>query len=58
MHDFARYRAAKTGQEIEGGITDFFNCDSALERRIVFVPLQNVAEVADARSGQCLDGTC
>ena len=53
--DFTGDAARQVRQEVEAGIADFLGRDRALQRRVVFVPAQDVAEVANARSGQRLD---
>jgi len=47
--------AGEVGEKVEAGAADVFNGDVAAERRIIFVPLHDVAEVADAARGEGLD---
>ena len=48
--------AARHGRQHERRrLADFFNRDGAAQRRVIFVPLQDIAEVADAGRGQRLD---
>src|SRR5690606_11990199 len=47
--------ARQVAQEIEAGAADVVDRDVALERRIVLVPFQNVAEIADPGGGERLD---
>src|SRR5271156_2858185 len=53
--DLAGDAARHVGEQIGAGLADLLDGDVAPQRRIVLVPLQNVAEVADARSGERLD---
>src|SRR5215813_12812385 len=45
----------QVAQEIEPGAADVIDGDVALERRVVLVPFEDVAEVADAGRRQRLD---
>src|ERR1700732_1862014 len=47
--------ARHVGQKISAGLANLLDGDAAAERRIVLVPLQDVAEVADAGGGERLD---
>ena len=42
-------------EQIHRAVADFLCSHGAAHRRVVFVPLQNVAEIADAGRRQCLD---
>ena len=53
--DLAGDGRRQVGQEVERGIADLLDRDGALQRRVVLVPLQDVAEVADAGGGERLD---
>ena len=53
--DFAGDAARQVGEEIERGLADLFERHIAAQRRVIFVPLQDVAEVADAGGGERLD---
>jgi len=55
MRDFAGHAARQVGQEKYGGLADVVQADVAAQRGVVFIPLQNVAEIADAGGGECLD---
>ena len=55
--DFARDSAAQVAQQVEGGTADLADRDVAPERRVILVPLQDIAEVADAAGRQRLDRT-
>ena len=46
----------KIRQKVEPGTANLVDADIALKRRVVFVPLEDIAEVADARCSQGLDG--
>src|SRR5690348_12390017 len=43
---------AQIAQQIEPGAADLLDRDVALERRVVLIPFENIAEVADARGGE------
>ncbi len=58
MVRFASNSASKVRKKIERRVADFFNRDVLAERRVIFVPLEDIAEVADARSCEGLDWTC
>src|SRR5260221_13669364 len=45
----------KTAEEINPGAADILDCDVALQRRVVLVPFEDVAKVADSRGGKRLD---
>src|SRR6185312_3208879 len=47
---------AEVAQEIEPGAADILDRHVALQGRIVLVPFEDVAEIADPRSGQRLNG--
>src|SRR5690606_13529712 len=53
--DLAGDAARQVGQKIEARAADLLDGDGLLQRRVVFVPLEDVAEVADAGGGQRLD---
>src|SRR5690348_8284600 len=46
----------KVGKEVDAGSADLLDRDVALQRCVVLVPLQYVAEVADAARRERLDG--
>ena len=50
--------AAEVGEQVEARVAHLVDGDSAPERRIIFVPFEDVAEITDARGGKRLDGTC
>ena len=56
MVDFARHTARKIRQEVHAGIAHLVDGHSAAQRRIVFIPLEDVAEVSDAGRGQRFNG--
>jgi hypothetical protein len=56
VQDFSGHAAAHVGEEISPGFAHFIYGDGAAHGRVVFVPLENVAEVADAGGRQRLDG--
>src|SRR5262249_2159096 len=53
--DLAGHGARHVGEEIDCGLADLVDRDRAAERRVELVPFQDVAEIADAGSGQRLD---
>jgi hypothetical protein len=53
--DFTRHRTGQVRKEIEAHIAHFLNGDSTAQRRVIFIPLEDIAEVTDARSGERLD---
>src|SRR5262245_33760214 len=55
MQDLAGDAAPEIGQEIERARADILDRHRAPERRVVFVPFEDVAEVGDARGGERLD---
>ena len=55
MQDLAGHAAAEIGQQIERAAADILDGDGAAERRVVLVPLQDIAEVGDAGGGKRLD---
>ena len=55
MMDLARHSARQVGQQVQPGPADVLDRHVAAKRRIIFVPLHDVAEVADAAGGQGLD---
>src|SRR6516225_9831776 len=57
MVNLARDAAREITEEIHRGIADFLDRHAATERRVVLVPFQDVAEVANARRRQGLDRT-
>ena len=58
MMHFAGHAPRQVGEQIERAVADFLDRDGAAHRRVVFVPLQNVAEIADAGGRQRLDRPC
>src|SRR5262249_22294325 len=52
--NLARHAAREIAEEIHRGVTDFFDRDAAPEWRVVLVPFEDVAEVADPRRRQRL----
>ena len=52
VQDLAGDAPRHVGDEIGGRLADLLDGDGAPERRVVLVPLQNVAEIADAGGGQ------
>src|SRR5512139_992627 len=57
MVDFASHAGSEVAQQVEAGAADILDRDVAAKRRIIFVPLHDVAEVPDAAGGQGLDRT-
>jgi hypothetical protein len=55
MHDLAGDAAGPVGQQEDASLADFLDTDRAPERRIVLVPFQDIAEIADAGGRQRLD---
>src|SRR5690606_5474233 len=55
MQHFAGDAAAQIAEQIQGGTAHLVDRGVAFQRRVIFVPLQDVAEVADSRGGQRLD---
>src|ERR1700757_177866 len=53
--DLAGHAAREIGDEIDCGVADLFDGYAAAQRRVVFVPFQDIAEVADPGRGQSLD---
>src|SRR6266568_7774714 len=53
--DLAGDPAREVGEEVDRGVANLLDGDAAPERRIVLVPLENVAEVADACRCERLD---
>ena len=53
--DLAGDAARQVGEQIDGGVADLVDGHVAAQRRVVLVPLQDVAEVADAGRRQRLD---
>src|SRR6185437_14048957 len=53
--DLAGDARAQRAQQIKAGAADLFERDVALQRRVVLVPFEDVAEIADARRGERLD---
>src|SRR5262249_17749084 len=47
--------AREIGEKIHRGVADFLDRHAAPQRRVVLVPLEDVAEVTDARRRQRLD---
>src|SRR5690606_8916261 len=48
--DFARHRTGQVRKEIKADIAHFLDGNGTTQRRVVLVPLEDIAEVADARS--------
>src|SRR6516164_96607 len=55
MVDLTGDPAREIGQQINRGISNFLDRYAAPKRRIVLVPFEDVAEVADAGGGERLD---
>src|SRR3984957_18060775 len=55
MVDFAGDAARHVGERIGAGLPDFLDGDIAAQRRVILIPLQDIAEVADAGGGERLD---
>ena len=55
VQDFAGDAARHRRQQIDRGLADLLGRHGAAQRRVEFVPAQDVAEVADPRGGQRLD---
>jgi predicted oxidoreductase len=55
MVDLARDGARQVGQQVKRRFADLFLRDRPAQRRVVLVPFQDVAEIADARGRQRLD---
>ena len=55
MVRFAGDAARQVGQEIERRRANIVDGDIAAQRRVQFVPFQNIAEIANAAGGQGLD---
>lgn len=55
--DFAGYRRAEVGGQIDGRLAHVFGGDVALERRMFFDVAEDFPEVGNAGSGKGLDGT-
>src|SRR5688500_18148530 len=53
--DLARHATGQVGQQIERRAADVLDRHVAAQRRIIFVPLHDVAEVAYAARGESLD---
>jgi len=53
---FAGDAARHIGQKVGAGLADFLDCDIATERRVVLVPSQDIAEIADAGAASVLIG--
>src|SRR5215468_11967454 len=51
----AAHTRGEVAQQIKRGAADILDGDVALQGRVVLVPLENVAEIADAGSGERLD---
>src|SRR3546814_3823818 len=54
MH-FTGDAGRQVGQQIEAGAADLRNADVLAQRRVQLVPLEDMAEIADAGGGQRLD---
>ena len=54
MQDFAGHATRHRRQEVDGALADFLGGHGAAERRVIFVPAQDIAEVADPRGGEGL----
>src|SRR3546814_14517069 len=52
--DLAGDARGQVGHQVQPGAADILEGDVAAQRRVVLVPLQDVAEVADAGGGQRL----
>ena len=50
--DFTGHAARHVGQEIDAGLSHFFQREVSPQRRVVLVPLQNIAEIANAGRGE------
>ncbi len=57
MQDLAGDAARHVGNEEHGGLADLLDRHGAAQRRVVLVPAQDVAEIADAGGGERLDRT-
>src|SRR5690606_33996973 len=57
MMRLAAYPGAKVAEEIERRSADILDGHVATEGRIIFVPLQDIAEIADTGCGERLDRT-
>ncbi len=55
MMHFAGHHPRHVGEQVRACLTDIFDGHVAAQRRVLLVPFKDVAEVADAGSGQCLD---
>src|SRR5271154_3329719 len=55
MHDLAGDTARQRREQEGGALADFVDRHRTAQRRVIFVPLEDVAEVADAGRGKRLD---
>src|SRR3974377_1732266 len=55
MMDFASDAARHIRKKIDARLADIHERHIAPQRRVVMVPLQNIAKIADARRRKCLD---
>src|SRR6185437_5889955 len=55
VHDLAGDAAGHRGEEVDRAVADLLDRDRAAQGRIVLVPPQDIAEVADAGGGEGLD---
>jgi len=58
MMCFTSHANRQIGQEIKRRSTNIINSDIAAQRRIIFVPLQDIAEITDAAGGKRLYRSC
>src|ERR1700681_986312 len=54
--DLAGHPGGEIAEEVDPGAADILDGDVALQRCVVLVPLEDVAEIADAGGGKRLDG--
>ena len=55
MQNLAGHAASEVGEKIERTGADILDGNAAPERRVVFVPLEDIAEVGDALRGERLE---